>query len=723
MMNLRVLLSFVVAITCASGYGDSVRIVLDENSFPQAFGGSRLLDALENEGLSGSFVEPSVVKGDEDIRIKLLPSGVDSTIHEEGFSLTRTSTGIDIQAIDETGAMYGLLELADLIAIHGLEKVPEKTVNPRFPFRAIKFNLPWSSYRRHEALQLHHDTVRDMEFWRGYLDMMTENRFNVLTLWSMHPFPYMIRPTNFPKACSFDDAELEEWRSFWRTLFKEAKIRGIEVYLVNWNVFGSKGYAENYDPGINLDTGKHYVVSNNTPTIERYTKECVTQVINEYPNLTGLGISLGEGMNDMGASEREQWILRTFGEGMKEADRKIKFIHRVPFTAVAHSGGSTDRKTETMTREAIESLDVIQPVWVEIKFNWSHAHSTPKLVQVHGGSISDAYWNPLPENYAITWMIRNEDFYVLRWGEPDFIREHIEQNGQSYVGGYFVGSECYIPAKEYTHVPGHDHINWTYAWERQWLFYKQWGRLLYDPETPDDAFVIDFDNRYGKGVGSKMVEAYKLASRMPLRFASYIFNTWDFTLYAEGMLVPTTYKKSGYNDKESPFLSLEELMDCDVLDPDYLSVRDYVKAVRESTLDGESITPLELANELQESGMEALALVDELTSSHPTLECEIMDVQAWSYQSLYFAEKLRAAVYLEEYRLSGDDEKKSESVSRLTSAKIHWENLIGVTKPHHQPVPGGQVRDVEFSWEHFLDQVERDISVAKNYDRFKERVR
>ena len=232
---------------------------------------------------------------------------------------------------------------------------------------------------------------------------------------------------------------------------------------------------------------------------------------------------------------------------------------------------------------------------MEIKFNWSHAHSTPKLIQVHGGSISDAYWNPLPENYAITWMMRNEDFYILRWGEPDFIRKHIELNGQSYVGGYYVGSECYYPGEEYTHVPGHEHINWDYAWQRQWLFYKQWGRLLYDPKTTDDVFAIDFNSRYGEGVGEKMVQAFKLASRMPLRFASYVSNTWDFTMYAEGMLVTARYKQCGYDDKQSPFLSLEELMDYDVLDPAYLSVRDYVKAERDGTVKEESMTPLELS--------------------------------------------------------------------------------------------------------------------------------
>ena len=35
---------------------------------------------------------------------------------------------------------------------------------------------------------------------RRFLDMMVENRFNAISLWTMHPFTYMIRPKNFPEA-------------------------------------------------------------------------------------------------------------------------------------------------------------------------------------------------------------------------------------------------------------------------------------------------------------------------------------------------------------------------------------------------------------------------------------------------------------------------------------------------------------------------------------------
>ena len=128
--------------------------------------------------------------------------------------------------------------------------------------------------------------------WRDFLDMMAEDRLNVLTLWSLHPFPYMIRAKNFPKATPFSDAELAEWKTFWTALFRMAKERGIDTYIINWNIIVSKSFIENYGEG---NSGL-WADGKTSPQIEKYTRESVTQVINEYPDLTGLGITMGEAM-------------------------------------------------------------------------------------------------------------------------------------------------------------------------------------------------------------------------------------------------------------------------------------------------------------------------------------------------------------------------------------------------------------------------------------------
>jgi len=615
---------------------------------------------------------------------------------KEGFRIDHSNNGnLTITAIDQFGAMYGLMELGELIALKGLDAVPDKTVNPRFPFRAIKVNLSWSVYGPHPARNLHAETLKDLKFWESFLDMMAENRFNAITLWNLHPFPYMIRAKNFPKACPFTDEELAEWKSLFSGIFRMARERGIDSYVVHWNIFVSESYRKHYSPNALTDAHSGGNGLSN-PQDDRYLKESVTQLINEYPDLTGIGVTLGEGMNDMTAQEREDWLLRTEVAGIREANRKVKFIHRAPMY-------TTNEEVEKACRATIDSIsDMIPPLEFEVKFNWSHGHSTPELIKIHGGRPTGTYWDPIPTNYRVDWMVRNEDFFVLRWGQPDFIREHIAVNGHGYVNGYFVGSECYIPAKDYIHVRDHAHVNWKYAFERQWLWYKQWGRLLYDPAVTDETFELEFDRRFGKGTGKAMVEAYKLASDVQLKFACTMKDfTSDTKVYSESFGTPK-------------FLDIKGVMNAKVFDDAYYSVKEYVNDSLAGTLNPARITPLALADSVENNSNAALALVEPLDGSE-TLHCEIADVKAWSYFGHYFSKKLRAAVLLQRYL---ESEKKNtadkiEAVTLLKEAKADWANLVAVTKPHYHTIPVTALHRRLFSWDSRSAAVEKDITIAE----------
>ena len=274
----------------------------------------------------------------------------------ESFELSHgpDSSSISIKAGGQTGAIYGLLDLAEKIREHSSpEEIETLTQSPRFPFRAIKFNLPWFAYRSNDAITLHYDTCRDLAFWEAFLDMMAENRFNALTLWNLHPWPYLVRPTNFPYANTFSDEEMAEWRTLYTGIFRLARDRGIETYLVNWNIFVSEGFRDHHGldrlGNISAERGIRPEIAE---LASQYNREAVTQVLNEYPDLTGIGLSLGEAMGGMTAPVREQWMLDTIVAGIQAADRPAKLIHRVPFSAGLGNGGSTSRTTEEITRLA-----------------------------------------------------------------------------------------------------------------------------------------------------------------------------------------------------------------------------------------------------------------------------------------------------------------------------------------------------------------------------------
>jgi hypothetical protein len=588
---------------------------------------------------------------------------------------------------------------------------------PKMAFRGIKYDLPWDTYRPSSALDQHYETARDLKYWEAFLDMMAENRFNAISLWNLHPYTYMIRSKNFPEASPWSKKEFADWQRLYREIFRMAKERALDTYIVHWNIFVSEDFSKAHNAAKENFYPHYYVRGDTSEIVRRYLRESVKQVLEEYPDLDGIGVSHGEGMGGMTPLERQQWVDDVIIAGMLDARRPVKLIHRVPFSSGASSEPGVSKNVEEVTREAMERLEdrFDGPIWVEIKFNWSHAHSTPKLEKVHGGKLGDTYFVPEPKNYKIVWQARNEDFFALRWGVPDFIREHIALNGRaSYVGGYFVGSETYIPALDYfTAVK--EPVDWRWAFERTWLFYKLWGRLLYDPNTADAIFQAEFNRRYGTK-GDNLLQAYSLASSTQLRLACLYDSGWDFTLYSEGFLaLQGDYTK---------YISVDRLISQPTMASEYVSVKEY----EETLLDGGSfeasrITPPILAEMLERDNREALRLVKSIdTSGNATLMYEVADVRTWANLGLHLAEKLKGAIALHSYRLTGDEEKKQNAIGHLQEALKYWDEVIKITRPiyrdmrltHYNHNFFNANGDNLFHWALVRDEVARDVEIARS---------
>lgn len=635
-----------------------------------------------------------------------------ATSDDDGFALTREGTTLLVHGDSARGAMYGVLDIAEQMRLGAsLASVHPHRVIPQMKFRAIKFNLPFASYRNGPYLEQHQDTVKDLKFWESFLDMMAENRFNVLTLWSLHPFAYMTVPKDFPEAQSLSNAEMLEFHQLWTQIFRMAKERGIETYIINWNIFVSPAFAKAHNVAAYSERWADYFGDGAMDKIvEDYTRECVTQVIDEYPDLTGLGITVGERMGGMTPEQRRTWFDRTFFAGIAAAHRPIKLIYRAPLSAGTGSGGSTSEENDRRSRENIEAhakdRNIIGPIYVEFKFNWSHGHSSPDLFIVHGGKLSDAYWNPEPAGYKIVWTVRNEDFLILRWGQPDFVRQFEKSNGAAYTSGALLGSETYIPALDFISSDG-PQKTWKYAFERQWLFYAVWGHLLYDASTPDSVFGAMLDRRFGKGLGSDLLAAWKNASDMPLKFASFHQGTWDGDLYTEGF-------GSWHDFADRSLFDINSFITHPVLDnKHYINIADYVKA-NQNVAPGVT-SPLQLAKELDGECGTAEDIVRNIRKSRtvtPPLDYELTDIEAWCAYGKYFSHKLRAGVALATARATNNPSLQAQAVTELEKGLADWKHLSELESRFNRlPVP--EVTKAPFSWDALTPSVERDIQLAE----------
>ncbi len=699
MKKLIPLLFLTVLFGCNQQAAD-IKIYADQNMLDELHYG---IEKLEDQiSLVGGDILITADSGDANLFLDIQAQKDSDSEKNDGFTMLRSDETITLSSESNRGLLYGLLDITEQMS-NGVrwDDLKDKSIVAHHDFRAIKFNLPWYSYRSGKHLSLHTETCRDLKYWESFLDMMVENKFNTLSLWNMHPYMYMVKSISFPKASPFSDQEMAEWEAFWKGLFKMAKDRGIDTYIVNWNIFLPEAFAKEYGSTSYADEdGSSFIgEAENSQDIEDYTREVVTLTLNKYENLTGIGISLGERMGGMTSGERRDWADRTIIAGLKASNRKARLIYRAPLSAGKESHGTVSVSAEKITRNAVETMGLDNDVWIEFKFNWSHAHSSPKLSIVHGGMLTDTYWEPYSDKYKGVWTMRNEDFFVLRWANPSFIRSFLDMNSQKYIGGCIIGSETYIPAKDF--ITKEAYRTWDYAFERQWLFYKVWGNLLYNSSTPDAYFEKALADKFDLADGGELMEAWQLASRNPNRLASFFGATWDGTLYSEG-----------FTTNGGKFIDINKFIDHPVLDSSYVNIPDFIAGNYD---EDKQITPLQLALEAENESMRIFEILAALRAegASEALEIELTDIEFWANYGNYFSSKIRAGVALERFRSGKDAAGQKTAIENLEKGREYWGNMVKLVERYNVETMPHQF-DKEFSWREHIVDVESDIAIAES---------
>lgn len=128
-----------------------------------------------------------------------------------------------------------------------------------------------------------------------------------------------------------------------------------------------------------------------------------------------------------------------------------------------------------------------------------------------------------------------------------------------------------------------------------------------------------------------------------------------------------------------------------------------------------------LADSLEADSRTVMQFVEQVRTANGTLACERDDLETWSYLSRNFADKLRAGVALQTFRLTGQKSGKRKAVHLLRRCLDHWERISAITGGHYHAVPyidhpgqGNAHKDAEtFAWKKYLPQVKRDIAIAE----------
>jgi len=661
---------------------------------------------------------------------------IDKNLQAQAYNINLNSQKqFVISAGDTTGLMYACLELAEQIRINN--KVPSTFPIKGEPFikkRGLKFNIPLDirnpSYQdAGDAAQQNIAEMWNFDFWTQYLDMMARNRYNVLTIWNPHPFPSMIKMKNYPDVALKDvcgtsfpldkdrtdeptakfiagcgisqqvldnlivlkKMSIEEKIVFWRKVMGYAKNRGVKVYFITWNIWmnslapsgwyrdqkNKKGNEGKY--GINND-------QENIKTIA-YLREAVKEFILTYPDLAGIGVTAGENMEDRTDEfDREKWLWATYGEGIADAKkiqpgRKIEFIHR-------HWQSGVDKMVN----------DFISKYPDEINLSFKYARA--RMYATTSPRWADEYVKELKQyNLKSWWNVRNDDIFHFRWGDPAFASAFIKNFPEQITEGYFMGSDSYVWGREF--ISKHPTSPRQLEVEKHWYNFMLWGRMGYNPDISQATIEGMLAQRY-KGVNSQQLfNAWATASKITSLATKFHWHDWDFMWAVEGCLD----LRKGFHTVED-FINKQPMQGSGII-----GIPDAVKAILErKVLAG--ITPLQVAASLDSLGDATLVFTKQQHVSEGKYTEEfrelLYDMDAFSYLGKYYADKIRAAYYLQAHRIIKDDMYKQKTIEALKNALVEWKSYAAAASRNYTPQFLSKTRTID--WNTLTNEVEKEWS-------------
>ncbi len=676
------------------------------------------------------FAAGDLRKAISDVGDRVVESGAVKTIVFDTFSLGMGPQSFRIRRDgenvirviggDSLGAMYGGLELAEMIALGGgLDAVTEKARKPYIFRRGLKFNIPFDgrspSYDdTGTAAQENIAVMWEWDFWESFLDTMARNRYNVLTLWTNHPYPGIVdlkaypgvsydnvcrlrKPVDTSTDRHFDDTDLmdpanvevikeislDEKIAFWNKVFDHAEARGIEVIVFHWNtyVFGAKG--------------KHGITDGmNNPKTIAYMRYCIAEFLKTYPQVDGIGITAGEHMRGRNASalEKEQWLWQTYGQGVMDA-----------------RAADPSRELRIIFRQHQANLSKIVDAFKEFDgpFNTGHKYARARLYSTTTSPYLDMeYRSDLERNQVPCWLnLRNDDLFLLRWGDADYVREFLQnvpRDLMRYEAGFYMGPDGFVFGREF--VSKDPDLHGRLEIDKHWYRFMLWGRLSYDLTLTRDYFEQRLTQRSPTTDAALVYDAWQAASQIVPLVNRFFFRVNDFQFSPEGCI------------DNHGFLSLDQFFEHPPLrGSGILSVQEYAKTVlADNPFDG--ITPMEVADRLDALAQKSLDGVDELEASGEAgkeLAATLNDIRAMAYLGRYYGDKIRGAAQVAVFRADPSrDEHKQRAIQYLTEAVQDWEAYAKVASSAYQPQLYSRTHYLD--WWKIRDDVANEVEVIRN---------
>ena len=609
--------------------------------------------------------------------LEIISIDINPQLKKEGFAITHQNKTHNISAADESGVLYGCLELIEQLnknkSLPGsglLTDAPEMVLRGQCIGLQKSTYLPGRNVYEYPYSPETFPWFYDKKLWVQVLDSMLENRMNSLYLWNGHPFASLVKLKDYPYAVEVDDATFKKNEEMYRFITTEADKRGIWVIQMFYNIIVSKPFAERHK--IKTQERERPII----PLIADYTRKSIAAFVEKYPNV-GLMVCLGEAMEGIGKDDIE-WFTKTIIPGVQDGLKVLGKKEEPPIVLRAH-----DTDAPSVMKAA---LPLYKNLYTEAKFNGEAlTYARPR------GS-----WAQLHQTLSKLGSVQIENVHILanlepfRYGSPDFIQQCVI-GMHEVMGGN--GLHLYPQASYWDWPYSADRVNARpparpgtdgndpvgpgkrlLQIERDWIWYKAWARYAWKAKRDRDEEINYWSKllsgKFGCSFndGRRILKAYEesgeIAPKLLRRFGITDGNRQTLTL---GMLMTQLINPYRYGlftllyDAESP----EGEMLIQYADKESKGEKHL----------GE--TPLQIINEVKAHGNNAVEVLQTVKVTRNKEEFERIknDMYAYRALALHFAHKAAAALEVLRYKYSNDINDLEKAVPLLKQSVEHYKIL------------------------------------------------
>jgi len=658
-MRLRCLI-WVALLAVSRVLAGTVYVVVPTNAAPRVlFGAEKVAAALK---LVHSEATVTVAPDAPGAKV-LVNRWPDRALSKEGFEFALADNNdISISAADDSGALYGCLELADRIRKAG--KLPTADIvrfrdAPKMMLRGVcvgmqkTFILPGRKVYEYPYTPELFPWFYDRQLWTEYLDFLVANRVNSLYLWSGHPFASLVKLPDYSEAVEVSPEVFAKNQEMYRWLAAECDRRGIWLVQMFYNIFLPKPLADK--------NGVETQLSAPTPLAADYTRKSIAEFVKTYPNV-GLMVCLGEALQ--GTSNQLAWATQMILPGVHDGMRAAGLTAEPPVVI----------RTHAMDAAVImpACYQVYSNLFTESKYNGESLTTWEPRGKSQATHLAMAKLGPHMVNVHIL-----SDLEPFRYGATEFIRKSVLAS-RDRLGASGV------------HLYPLTYWNWPYSpdivdpplkqWDRDWMWFEAWARYAWNPDVP-----VAEDRAYWIG---RLTDYYGSA-----KAAENIYTAVN----AAGEVAPRLIRRFGITEGNRQTLSLGMTLDQLVNPLKYGAIEDLwlSQAPPGERLDefahkdwkheahvGE--TPVSILEETKKFAQQAVAEMQAAGASvsrhRDEYERWLNDVRCISRLNEFYTFKVAAARSVLRYGYSHDVHDLEQAETALRRSLVEYEQLAALTQ-------------------------------------------